>query len=201
MLIDGKQSCPGPRRGPRRRRGVVRGRQPEARARHGARRRRPCLGHLRGEQDQGRAEAGIESFPHRLAAETTQTEVVRLLAALGADERVSGILLQLPTPKQINGSHLTTLIEPEKDVDGLTPVSAGLLAKGMPGLRPCTPEGVIELLARYEVPMEGAEAVVLGRSDLVGKPVAALLLAENATVTMCHSRTRDLARCAGARTC
>ena len=105
---------------------------------------------------------------------------------------MSGILLQLPTPAHIDGSRLTTLIDAAKDVDGLTPVSAGLLAKGLPGLRPCTPAGVIELLKRHDVELEGAEAVVVGRSDLVGKPVAALLLAENATVTMCHSRTRDL---------
>ncbi len=115
-----------------------------------------------------------------------------LLQELNADDRVSGILLQLPTPDHIDGSYLTTLIDPAKDVDGLTPVSAGLLAKGLPGLRPCTPAGVIELLHRHDVPLEGAEAVVVGRSDLVGKPVAALLLAENATVTMCHSRTREL---------
>ena len=85
------------------------------------------------------------------------------------------------------------MIRAEKDVDGLTPVSAGLLAKGLPGLRPCTPAGVMELLRRHDVTLEGAEAVVVGRSDLVGKPVAQLLLAQNATVTMCHSRTRDLA--------
>ncbi len=139
------------------------------------------------------AEVGIESYPHRLPADATQDEVTHLLAGLGADESISGILLQLPTPKQIDGAHLTTLIDPRKDVDGLTPVSAGRLAKGMPGLRPCTPEGVLELLARNDVPLEGAEAVVVGRSDLVGKPVAALLLAQNATVTVCHSRTRDLA--------
>lgn len=116
-----------------------------------------------------------------------------LIQELNADRRVSGILLQLPTPEQIDGPHLTTLIDAEKDVDGLTPVSTGLLAKGLPGLRPCTPEGVLELLVRHDVALEGAEAVVVGRSDLVGKPVAALLLARNATVTTCHSRTRDLA--------
>jgi methylenetetrahydrofolate dehydrogenase (NADP+)/methenyltetrahydrofolate cyclohydrolase len=138
------------------------------------------------------AEVGIEGFAHDLPADSTQEQVVELLAELNADERVSGILLQLPTPPHIDGSHLTTLIDPAKDVDGLTPVSAGLLAKGLPGLRPCTPAGVIELLKRYDVPLEGAEAVIVGRSDLVGKPVAALLLAENATVTTCHSRTRDL---------
>jgi methylenetetrahydrofolate dehydrogenase (NADP+)/methenyltetrahydrofolate cyclohydrolase len=138
------------------------------------------------------AEVGIEGFSYNLPADTSQEEVERLIAELGADERVSGILLQLPTPPQIDGAHLTTLIDARKDVDGLTPVSAGLLAKGLPGLRPCTPSGVIELLHRYDVELVGAEAVVVGRSDLVGKPVAALLLAEHATVTICHSRTRDL---------
>jgi methylenetetrahydrofolate dehydrogenase (NADP+) / methenyltetrahydrofolate cyclohydrolase len=138
------------------------------------------------------AEVGIEGFAHDLPADSTQEQVVELLSELNADPRVSGILLQLPTPAHIDGSHLTTLIDPAKDVDGLTPVSAGLLAKGIPGLRPCTPAGVIELLRRYDVALEGAEAVIVGRSDLVGKPVGALLLAENATVTTCHSRTRDL---------
>ncbi len=138
------------------------------------------------------AEVGIEGFSHKLPADISQDEVEQLLAELGADDRVSGILLQLPTPDHIDGPHLTTLIDPLKDVDGLTPVSAGLLAKGLPGLRPCTPSGVIELLRRYDVELVGAEAVVVGRSDLVGKPVAALLLAEHATVTICHSRTRDL---------
>ena len=106
---------------------------------------------------------------------------------------MSGILLQLPTPPQVDGGALTEIIDPAKDVDGLTPISAGLLAKGRPGLRPCTPSGVMELLRRHDVELEGAEAVVVGRSDLVGKPVAALLLAANATVTICHSRTHDLA--------
>ena len=138
------------------------------------------------------AEVGIEGFSHQLPAGTSQDEVEQLLSELGADDRVSGILLQLPTPDQIDGPHLTTLIDPLKDVDGLTPVSAGLLAKGLPGLRPCTPAGVIELLRRHDVDLVGAEAVVVGRSDLVGKPVAALLLAEHSTVTICHSRTRDL---------
>jgi methylenetetrahydrofolate dehydrogenase (NADP+) / methenyltetrahydrofolate cyclohydrolase len=139
------------------------------------------------------AEVGIEAFDHRLAADTSQDEVERLLGELNDDPRVSGILLQLPTPRQIDGPALTELISPAKDVDGLTPVSTGLLVKGRPGLRPCTPEGVMELLRRHDVALEGAEAVIVGRSDLVGKPLAALLLAANATVTMCHSRTRDLA--------
>jgi methylenetetrahydrofolate dehydrogenase (NADP+)/methenyltetrahydrofolate cyclohydrolase len=138
-------------------------------------------------------EVGIEGFAHDLPAGSTQDEVSRLLAELNADERVSGILLQLPTPEHIDGSYLTTQIDPGKDVDGLTPVSSGRLAKGLPGLRPCTPLGCLELLRRHDVALSGAEAVVVGRSDLVGKPVAALLLAENATVTICHSRTRDLA--------
>jgi methylenetetrahydrofolate dehydrogenase (NADP+)/methenyltetrahydrofolate cyclohydrolase len=138
------------------------------------------------------AEVGIEGFAHELPADTSEDEVIALLQELNADDRVSGILLQLPTPDHIDGGHLTTLIDAAKDVDGLTPVSSGLLAKGLPGLRPCTPAGVIELLRRYDVVMEGAEAIVVGRSDLVGKPVGALLLAENATVTTCHSRTRDL---------
>ena len=138
------------------------------------------------------AEVGIEGFNHPLSADVSEQQVTELLHELNADPRVSGILLQLPTPAHIDGSRLTTLIDAAKDVDGLTPVSAGLLAKGLPGLRPCTPAGVIELLKRHDVELEGAEAVVVGRSDLVGKPVAALLLAENATVTTCHSRTRDL---------
>jgi methylenetetrahydrofolate dehydrogenase (NADP+) / methenyltetrahydrofolate cyclohydrolase len=137
-------------------------------------------------------EVGIEGFAYDLPADSSQEEVEALLRRLNSDAQVSGILLQLPTPDHIDGSFLTTLIDPFKDVDGLTPVSAGLLAKGLPGLRPCTPAGVMELLHRYEVELKGAEAVVVGRSDLVGKPVAALLLAEHATVTICHSRTRAL---------
>jgi methylenetetrahydrofolate dehydrogenase (NADP+)/methenyltetrahydrofolate cyclohydrolase len=139
------------------------------------------------------AEAGIESFSYDLPADASQEQVMGLLDELNADSKVSGILLQLPTPEQIDGPHLTTLIDPRKDVDGLTPISTGLLSKGMPGLRPCTPAGCLELLRRHDVVLEGAQAVVVGRSDLVGKPVGALLLAENATVTTCHSRTRDLA--------
>jgi len=137
-------------------------------------------------------EVGMHGFDHRLAADAPQDDVEALLQDLNADARVSGILLQLPTPAHIDGPGLTWLIDPAKDVDGLTPVSAGLLAKGRPGLRPCTPLGVMELLDRHDVPLEGAEAVVVGRSDLVGKPLAQLLLARHATVTICHSRTRDL---------
>jgi methylenetetrahydrofolate dehydrogenase (NADP+)/methenyltetrahydrofolate cyclohydrolase len=102
------------------------------------------------------------------------------------------VLLQLPLPGHLDGAALTAMIAPEKDVDGLTPVNAGLLALGLPGLRPCTPSGVMELLRSVDTQLEGAEAVVVGRSNLFGKPMAQLLLAENATVTTCHSRTRDL---------
>jgi len=143
-------------------------------------------------KQRGCAEVGIEGFSHELPAGSTQEQVEALVHELNADPRVSGILLQLPTPEHIDGTQLSTLIDAAKDVDGLTPVSTGLLTKGLPGLRPCTPSGVIELLRRHDVALSGAEAVVVGRSDLVGKPVAALLLAENATVTICHSRTRDL---------
>jgi methylenetetrahydrofolate dehydrogenase (NADP+)/methenyltetrahydrofolate cyclohydrolase len=138
------------------------------------------------------AEVGIVGFDHRLGQDTPHEEVDALLRELAAHSRVSGILLQLPTPRQVDGPALTALIPPGKDVDGLTPMSAGLLAQGRPGLRPCTPTGVMELLRRHDVALAGAEAVVVGRSDLVGRPVAALLLAANATVTVCHSRTRDL---------
>jgi methylenetetrahydrofolate dehydrogenase (NADP+)/methenyltetrahydrofolate cyclohydrolase len=138
------------------------------------------------------AELGMRSFEHTLPQDATHEQVEAVIRELNADPQVSGILLQLPTPPQVDGLALTTLIDPRKDVDGLTPISAGLLAQGKPGLRPCTPSGVIVLLRHHDVRLEGAEAVVLGRSDLVGRPVAQLLLAANATVTVCHSRTRDL---------
>jgi methylenetetrahydrofolate dehydrogenase (NADP+) / methenyltetrahydrofolate cyclohydrolase len=145
-----------------------------------------------GGKQRASAEVGIRGFDHRLAHDATQAEVQALLESLNADPEVSGILLQLPTPPQVDGSAMSGLIAAHKDVDGLTAVSAGLLQKGAPGLRPCTPVGVMEMLRTHAVALEGAEAVVVGRSELVGKPVAALLLAENATVTQCHSRTRDL---------
>jgi methylenetetrahydrofolate dehydrogenase (NADP+)/methenyltetrahydrofolate cyclohydrolase len=138
------------------------------------------------------AEAGMRSIDRTLAQDAGHDEVEQVIRELNEDPQVNGILLQLPTPPQVDGGALTTLIDPRKDVDGLTPVSAGLLAQGKPGLRPCTPSGCMELLRRHDVMIEGSEAVVLGRSDLVGKPVAQLLLAGNATVTICHSRTRDL---------
>jgi methylenetetrahydrofolate dehydrogenase (NADP+)/methenyltetrahydrofolate cyclohydrolase len=138
------------------------------------------------------AEVGIVGFDRRLPATASASEVADELRELGADAAVNGILLQLPVPGHLDGPALTGLIEPEKDVDGLTPVNAGLLSLGRPGLRPCTPCGIMELLADTGVELEGAEAVVVGRSNLLGKPMAQLLLAANATVTTCHSRTRDL---------
>ena len=139
------------------------------------------------------AKAGIADFHRHLPATSSQDEVAALIGELAEDSDVSGILLQLPVPDGLDGVSLTGMIPPEKDVDGLTSVSAGRLSQGAPGLRPCTPLGVMELLDCHEVPLEGAEVVVVGRSNLFGKPVAALLLARNATVTQCHSRTRDLA--------
>jgi methylenetetrahydrofolate dehydrogenase (NADP+) / methenyltetrahydrofolate cyclohydrolase len=139
------------------------------------------------------AEVGMTPFDRRLPAGASPDQVAEELQVLNADDAVSGILLQLPVPDQLDGPSLTALIDPDKDVDGLTPVNAGLLALGRPGLRPCTPLGVIELLAQTGVELEGTEAVVVGRSNLFGKPMAQLLLGENATVTVCHSRTRDLA--------
>ena len=138
-------------------------------------------------------EVGINSIHHELPADTSQDDLAELITALNADDAVSGILLQLPVPDQIDGDAMTQLIEPLKDVDGLTPLSAGRLFQGLEGLVPCTPAGVMELLRVAGAELQGAEAVVLGRSKLVGKPVAALLLAANATVTQCHSKTRDLA--------
>jgi methylenetetrahydrofolate dehydrogenase (NADP+)/methenyltetrahydrofolate cyclohydrolase len=137
-------------------------------------------------------EVGITPFDHRLDADSSHEEVAELLTALNADDAVSGILLQLPVPPHLDGPALTALIGPAKDVDGLTPYSAGLLAQGLPGLRPCTAAGVLELLDAYDVELEGARAIVLGRSILVGRPAAALLLERHATVTICHTRTRDL---------
>jgi len=135
----------------------------------------------------------MRSVHHGLAADTTQEELLDLVRALGADDDVDGILVQLPVPDHIDPDAVVAVLDPAKDVDGLTPMNAGLLAHGTPGLVPCTPAGVLELLRHEAVDLEGAEAVVVGRSKLVGVPVARLLLAANATVTVCHSRTRDLA--------
>jgi len=138
------------------------------------------------------AQVGIESFHHAPPADVSSEDLAALLAELNADDRVHGILLQLPLPDQLDDAEMTALIDPAKDVDGLTPVNAGLLMHGRAALVACTPSGVMELLDHAGVELSGANAVVVGRSQLVGKPLAALLLAANATVTHCHSRTRDL---------
>ncbi|HUA10557.1 MAG TPA: bifunctional methylenetetrahydrofolate dehydrogenase/methenyltetrahydrofolate cyclohydrolase FolD [Solirubrobacteraceae bacterium] len=139
------------------------------------------------------AEVGITPFDRRLPADASYDDVATELEALNENPAVSGILLQLPVPAHLDGPSLTNLIAPLKDVDGLTPVNAGLLALGAPALVPATPSGVMVLLEQSGVKLEGAEAVVVGRSNLFGKPIAQLLLSANATVTVCHSRTRDLA--------
>ncbi|HEX5926247.1 MAG TPA: bifunctional methylenetetrahydrofolate dehydrogenase/methenyltetrahydrofolate cyclohydrolase FolD [Baekduia sp.] len=137
-------------------------------------------------------EVGIESFHHELPADATTEQVEALIEQLNDDDNVSGILCQLPVPDHLDGVHLTGLIDARKDVDGLTPLSAGYLALGREGLRPCTPAGCMRLLAETGVELSGKHAVVIGRSNLFGKPMAQLLLAANATVTIAHSRTADL---------
>lgn len=137
--------------------------------------------------------AGMKSVHHGLAADTPEADVVALVEELGADDSVDGILVQLPPPPHIDPDVVVNAINPDKDVDGLTPASAGMLASGRPGLVPCTPAGVVELLDHEGFDLNGAEAVIVGRSNLVGRPLFSLLLARNATVTICHSRTKDLA--------
>jgi len=137
-------------------------------------------------------EVGMRSIHHGPEASIREEELLDLVRELGEDDEVDGILVQLPLPAHIDSNVIVQAIDPKKDVDGLTPVNAGLLAHGTPGLVPCTPTGVMELLSHEGVELEGAEAVVVGRSKLVGVPIARLLLSANATVTICHSRTRDL---------
>jgi methylenetetrahydrofolate dehydrogenase (NADP+)/methenyltetrahydrofolate cyclohydrolase len=137
-------------------------------------------------------EVGIEPFDHHLPESTSEDELLRLVGELNADERVTGILCQLPLPEQIDEDRIIRSLAPIKDVDGFHPFSAGHLFQGSPTFVAATPAGIMEILREYEVELEGARAVVVGRSNIVGKPMALLLLAENATVTICHSRTRDL---------
>lgn len=137
-------------------------------------------------------EVGINGFDHRLDAETTREELVELIERLNADPEVSGIIVQLPLPPHLDGTEMTSLVRADKDVDGLTPLSAGLLALNREGLRSCTPAGVMVLLEEAGVDLKGKEAVVIGRSNLFGKPMGQLLLQADATVTICHSRTTDL---------
>jgi methylenetetrahydrofolate dehydrogenase (NADP+)/methenyltetrahydrofolate cyclohydrolase len=137
-------------------------------------------------------EVGIEPFDHPLSSNTSQEDLLALVEQLNADDAVTGILVQLPLPEQIDEDRIIRSISPIKDVDGFHPFSAGHLFQGSPTFVAATPAGIMEILREYKVDLKGARAVVIGRSNIVGKPMALLLLAEHATVTICHSRTRDL---------
>ena len=143
-------------------------------------------------KDRAATKAGFEVRTLRLPADTPQEELLEAVHALNRDENVHGILVQLPLPEGLDADPVVRAIDPLKDVDGLHPANVAALWRGEPGLVPCTPAGCIELCDRYDVTLEGARAVVIGRSQLVGKPLAGLLLARNATVTVCHSRSKDL---------
>jgi methylenetetrahydrofolate dehydrogenase (NADP+) / methenyltetrahydrofolate cyclohydrolase len=164
---------------------------------------KPCLAVVRVGEDAASAvyvgnkvktcnELGIKSEHLHLSAETTQTELSDIVNRLNADENVDGILVQLPLPKQIDEKCVLDTVSAEKDVDGFNPISVGKLATGQNSLVPCTPAGVIEILRHYKIDMSGKHAVVVGRSNIVGKPLAMLLLQNDATVTICHSRTKNL---------
>jgi methylenetetrahydrofolate dehydrogenase (NADP+)/methenyltetrahydrofolate cyclohydrolase len=137
-------------------------------------------------------EAGLRSFDQHMPEDVSEAELLDLIARLNADAQVNGILIQLPLPPQINADKIIAAIDPDKDVDGFHPLNAGRLASGLPGLVPCTPLGCVRLAKTVHASLAGLEAVVIGRSNIVGKPVAQLLLAENATVTIAHSKTLDL---------
>jgi methylenetetrahydrofolate dehydrogenase (NADP+) / methenyltetrahydrofolate cyclohydrolase len=163
----------------------------------------PCLAVVRVGEDEASAvyvgnkvktcnELGIKSEHIHLSSETTQNELSSIVNRLNNDENVDGILVQLPLPKQIDEKTILDTISPEKDVDGFNPINVGKLATGQKSLVPCTPAGVIEILRHYKIEMSGKRAVVVGRSNIVGKPLAMLLLQNDATVTICHSRTKNL---------
>ncbi len=139
------------------------------------------------------AAAGMRSLEHRLPATVAEADLLALVATLNADDAVDGILVQLPLPPHVDAAKVLVAVDPDKDVDGFHPVNAGRLATGLPGLVPCTPAGCLLLLREVVGDLTGAEALVVGRSNIVGKPMAALLTAASATVTVAHSRTRDLA--------
>ena len=141
------------------------------------------------------AEVGIESIQVKLPAAATQADVAAQIAALNASPDCTGFIVQLPLPASMNEDALLAMVSPDKDVDGLTPVNLGRLAAGAPGILPCTPRGIVELLTRYDISLKGAEVVVVGRGLTVGRPLAVLLTRRgiDATVTQCHSATRDLA--------
>lgn len=163
----------------------------------------PCLAVVRVGEDPASAvyvgnkvktsqELGLISEHHHLSAETTQDELLKVVSDLNERDDVDGILVQLPLPKQIDDKVILEAINPEKDVDGFHPINVGRLASGQKSLVPCTPAGVIEILKRYEIEIKGKHAVIVGRSNIVGKPMAQLLLQNDATVTICHSRTTNL---------
>jgi methylenetetrahydrofolate dehydrogenase (NADP+)/methenyltetrahydrofolate cyclohydrolase len=169
---------------------------------------RPCIAVVRvgddpasqvyvGKKVKAAAELGITSEHHHLSAETSQAELLALLTDLNSRDDVDGILVQLPLPPQIDERSVLEAIDPAKDVDGFHPENVGKLSLGYPSLVPCTPAGVIEILKRSDIEIAGKRAVIVGRSNIVGKPLAMLLLRENATVTVCHSRTTDLAEITG----
>jgi methylenetetrahydrofolate dehydrogenase (NADP+)/methenyltetrahydrofolate cyclohydrolase len=139
------------------------------------------------------ARLGMESVEHNLAADATQADLLALVDKLNRDAGIDGILVQLPLPKQIDPNAIAAAVDADKDVDGVGPLNAGRLVLGLPGLFACTPLGILEILALHGIPLAGAHAVVIGRSMIVGKPISLLLQQQNATVTMCHSKTRDLA--------
>jgi methylenetetrahydrofolate dehydrogenase (NADP+) / methenyltetrahydrofolate cyclohydrolase len=147
------------------------------------------------------AQAGIKTFDHRLPATTSTGELLGLVASLNADPLVDGILIQLPLPAGIDARRVLFAVDPGKDVDGIHPENVGRLLMGEPRFVACTPFGVMKLIEEARLPLAGAQAVVVGRSNMVGKPMAALLLAADATVTVCHSKTRDLAAVTDAPTC
>ena len=137
-------------------------------------------------------EAGFLSREYKLSADASEAKLLNIISKLNADQLIHGILVQLPLPKHINADKIIAAIDPQKDVDGLHPYNVGRLVSGNPLFVPCTPRGIMELISRTDIELSGKEAVVVGRSNLVGKPIALLLLAQNATVTICHSRTKDL---------
>lgn len=136
---------------------------------------------------------GIRGFQHTPPASVTTAELLALIEGLNHNENVDGILVQMPLPKQVDAQRILLAVDPAKDADGFHPLNVGNLVTNRPGPRPCTPAGIMQMLKRYDIPVGGKRAVVVGRSDIVGKPMALLLLHENATVTICHSKTSDLA--------
>jgi len=145
-----------------------------------------------GHKEKACKEVGFHSEVYRLPATTSQKELLELIEKLNSDSKIHGILVQLPLPKHLNEKEIINKISPTKDVDGFHPISAGALLIGEKGLQPCTPKGCIHLIKQTGIEISGKKAVVVGRSNIVGKPIALMLLQENATVTICHSRTKDL---------